>query len=102
MVGFLIWGCSKSGSNSAANNAAVKASSPTAAQPLPPTDNAPRISLEDAKKAFDDGTAIFIDTRGETTYKQEHIKGSINIPTGTLEANIDKLSKSKKLIAYCS
>ena len=101
-VGILFSACSTSGSNTAANNAAVKSSTPAAAPSLPPTDNAARISLEDAKKAFDDGTAIFIDTRSETTYKQEHIKGSINIPTGSLDANINKLSKGKKLIAYCS
>lgn len=101
-VGLVVSACSTSSSNSVSNNAAVKTSTPAAAQPLPPTDNAARISLEDAKKAFDDGTAIFIDTRSETTYKQEHIKGSINIPTGSLDANINKLSKGKKLIAYCS
>ncbi|MBK6749277.1 MAG: rhodanese-like domain-containing protein [Acidobacteria bacterium] len=54
------------------------------------------------QKAFDDGSAIFIDTRADSTYKLEHIKGSINIPAGTVDANMSKLSKGKKLIAYCS
>jgi 3-mercaptopyruvate sulfurtransferase SseA len=101
-LGIFVSACSTSGSNTAANNAVVKSSTPAAAPSLPPMDNAARISLEDAKKAFDDGTAIFIDTRSEGTYKQEHIKGSINIPTGSLDSNISKLSKGKKLIAYCS
>ena len=98
--------CSTSTSNSAKNGAPAKAAvpavSPAAAPSLPPLDDAPRISLADAKKAFDDGSAIFIDTRSDSTYRQEHITGSINIPTGTLDANISKLSKAKKLIAYCS
>lgn len=104
--GLVISACSTTKTNSAAGNSQAKASAPSgtpaAAPSLPPLDNAARISLADAKKAFDDGTAIFIDTRSDMTYKQEHITGSINIPTGTLDANISKLSKSKKLIAYCS
>ena len=106
LVGIFISACSTSTTNSAVNSSTAKASGPTvtpaAAPSLPPLDNAARISLADAKKAFDDGTAIFIDTRSDATYKQEHITGSINIPTGTLDANLSKLNKSKKLIAYCS
>ena len=67
-----------------------------------PVDAAPRISLADAKKAFDDGTAIFVDTRVESAYKQEHIKGAVNILVGSVAANASKLSKGKKIIAYCS
>ncbi len=106
LVGIFISACSTSTTNSTVNSSTAKASAPTvtpaAAPSLPPLDNAARISLADAKKAFDDGTAIFIDTRSDATYKQEHITGSINIPTGTLDANLSKLNKSKKLIAYCS
>jgi 3-mercaptopyruvate sulfurtransferase SseA len=62
----------------------------------------PRISLADAKKDFDAGDAVFIDSRNEETYKGEHIKGSINIPFGEQDKMMDKVPKGKKLIIYCS
>lgn len=65
-------------------------------------DNAPRIALAEAKKEFDAGTAVFVDTRTEATYEVEHIKGAINIPANELEANLNKIPKGKKVIAYCS
>src|SRR5678815_4567757 len=36
--------------------------------------DAPRISLADAKKAYDAG-ATFVDVRDATAYKMEHVKG---------------------------
>jgi 3-mercaptopyruvate sulfurtransferase SseA len=65
------------------------------------SDEVPRIALEDAKKAFDDRTAIFVDARGAEIYNAEHIKGAINIPLGSDE-NFDKLPKGKRIIVYCS
>ena len=47
------------------------------------TSEVPRISLEDAKKAWDDKTAIFIDARPVEAYKDEHVKGATNIPLGS-------------------
>ena len=64
--------------------------------------SAPRISLEEAKKEFDEGTAVIIDVREPGAYKFDRIKGSINIPHATLETSLDKIPKGKKLIAYCS
>ncbi len=65
-------------------------------------DNAPRISLADAKKEFDAGTAVFVDTRAEAVYKQEHIKDAISLPLDAIEARYKELPTDKKIIAYCS
>lgn len=65
-------------------------------------DDAPRITLADAKKDFDAGNAVFIDTRAEAAYKQEHIKGAINISTDALDAKYKDIPQGKKIIAYCS
>lgn len=65
-------------------------------------DDAPRIALADAKKDFDAGNAVFIDTRAEATYKQEHIKGAINISMEAVEAKYKTIPTGKKIIAYCS
>ncbi len=67
-----------------------------------PTDDAKRISLADAKKEFDADNVIFIDTRAEASYKNEHIKGAINITEQTLEEKYKEIPKDKKIIAYCS
>lgn len=64
--------------------------------------DAPRISLADAKKDYDAGDAIIIDVRDVNAYKNEHVKGALNVPLADLDANIDKLPKGKKIIAYCS
>lgn len=66
------------------------------------TNDAPRIVLADAKKDFDAGNAIFVDTRAEVQFKQEHIKGAINIPAEAAETRWKEIPTNKKIIAYCS
>jgi 3-mercaptopyruvate sulfurtransferase SseA len=65
-------------------------------------DEAPRINLADAKKDFDAGEVIFIDTRSAVSFKQEHIKGAISVPAGQFEKAYKNVPKDKKIIAYCS
>lgn len=65
-------------------------------------DDAPRISLADAKKDFDEGKAVFIDTRSEPAYVNEHVKGAINVPLADFEAKYKEIPTDKKIIAYCS
>jgi predicted sulfurtransferase len=65
-------------------------------------DDAPRISLSDAKKFFDEADAVFIDTRSASSYENEHIKGAINIPISDFENKYESLPKDKRIIAYCS
>jgi len=65
-------------------------------------DEAPRISLEEAKKDFDAGKAIFIDTRDMVSYRNLHIKGAINIPMETVQMRWKEIPLGKKIIAYCS
>ena len=65
-------------------------------------DNAPRITLADAKKDFDAGNVVFIDTRAKAAYDVEHIKGAINMTTDAVEARYKEIPTNKKIIAYCS
>ena len=62
----------------------------------------PRITLGDAKKDFDAGTAVIVDSRAEPAYKQEHIAGSVNIPIGSPDSEFSKIPQGKKIIVYCS
>lgn len=64
--------------------------------------DAPRISLADAKKDFDAGTAVFIDTHAKAQYDAQHILGAINVPANDVEPHMNKIPKGKRLIAYCS
>lgn len=65
-------------------------------------DEVPKITLADAKKEYDAGTAIIVDVRDEGSFKLEHIKGALHITTETLSADMNNLPKDKKIIAYCS
>ncbi len=78
--------------------------SPATASPAHTDDghDAPRISLDDAKKEYDAGTAVIVDVRDPSAYKFEHIKDSLNIPSASIDASINKIPKGKKVIAYCS
>ena len=65
-------------------------------------DDAPRISLAEAKKDFDNKTAVFVDTHAPEQFEFEHIAGAINVQANTIKQNMNKITKSKKIIAYCS
>jgi len=68
----------------------------------PPPDNARRITAEELHKHFEANDVVIIDTRAEPAYKQEHIKGAILVPAGTLNAKFDQLPKGKLIVAYCT
>lgn len=93
-------------STSSNTNVAVKpASSPIVVNAnLHPQEehDAPRISLAEAKKDFDEKAAVFIDTHPANQYELEHIPGAINIQPNEIKQNLDKVPRGKKIIVYCS
>lgn len=70
--------------------------------PTPPGDNAKRITAEELHKLWENNQVLIIDTRAESAYQQEHIKGAISMPTGTVLQRIDELPKDKMIAAYCT
>lgn len=62
----------------------------------------PRVSPEEAKAAFDSGSAIFVDVRPQEAYEQRHIAGSINLPLAELEARMGELDEPQWIITYCT
>ncbi|MCS6823248.1 MAG: rhodanese-like domain-containing protein [Cytophagaceae bacterium] len=46
--------------------------------------------------------AIIVDVRTPEEYKNGHIRGSINIPLGTLEKNLSKINKNAPVITCCA
>lgn len=107
VFGFLMLQCESS--TTTGKPEAVKTNAQTTASQTPAKNNAdehadeaPRISLADAKKDFDAGNVVFVDTRAEVSYKNEHIKGAINIPAEAFQTRYTEVPKGKKIIAYCS
>ncbi|MDX6529424.1 MAG: hydroxyacylglutathione hydrolase [Blastocatellia bacterium] len=68
----------------------------------PPADSARRIKAAELHELWEKGDVVIIDTRAESAYKDEHIKGSISMPTGTVLARIDELPRNKMIVAYCT
>lgn len=73
--------------------------SPNVSIPLP---NIERVSLEDAKNAYDSGTALFLDIRDTGSFAAGHIQGALNIPLEQLESRISELPTDRWIITYCT
>lgn len=72
---------------------------PTTEYPFP---EVARISLQDAKSAHDDGSAIFVDVRDPEYYSAGHISAAINIPYSTVRSRMTELDKNQWIITYCT
>ena len=57
-----------------------------------------RVSLEDAKAAFDSGKSVFLDVRSESSYIASHIPTAISIPIGELPARMVELDQGSWII----
>ena len=83
---------------------------PKAAAPRPTATNDPnapfsqiqRVLLEDAKTAFDQKSAVFIDVRSAKSYTTAHIPGALNIPLAQLEGRAGELNPQDWIITYCT
>ena len=102
----LLFGCQTASSSSATaseNKSVVKTEdSEPKADSHDPEAGVKRISLADAKKAFDKGEAFFIDTRSAAAFTNEHIEGAINMPSSQVEDRYQEIPKDKTIVVYCS
>jgi len=64
--------------------------------------NIERVSLADAKQAFDQKQAVFLDVRPADSYAAGHIPGSLNIPLAELGTRINELDPNQWIITYCT
>ena len=78
---------------------------PSSSVDLPLTESdVPRVSVEDAKAAFDSGEAIIVDVRSQAAYEASHVAGALSIPLNEFEMNsasVD-LPKDQWIITYCT
>jgi len=81
---------------------------PASTQPqgnIPQTEaEVPRVDVNVAKAAFDSGEAIIVDVRSQSAYDASHVAGSLFIPLGTFETDIESidLPKDQWIITYCT
>lgn len=77
---------------------AVPAATPTVM--LTNNSQVQRVSVQDAKAAYDSGSAVFLDVRSATDYTELHITGAVNIPLGEIEARMGELDPDDWIITY--
>lgn len=75
---------------------------PAQAQAEIPLAEIERVSLADAKTAFDQNRALFLDVRDPESYAASHIPGARNIPLTNLESRLNELSPDQWIITYCT
>jgi 3-mercaptopyruvate sulfurtransferase SseA len=61
-----------------------------------------RISVDDSKAAYDQGSAVFLDVRSADSYAANHIPGAVSIPLNELPARVGELDPEKLIITYCT
>ncbi len=59
-----------------------------------------RVTLEEAKAAYDTGSALFLDVRDSTSYAASHISGAVSIPQNELLSRLNELDPSVWIIPY--
>ena len=72
---------------------------------LPLTDaEVPRVTVENAKAAFDNGKAIIVDVRSQQSFDVSHIVGALYVPIADMENNSAEsvLPKDQWIITYCT
>ncbi len=61
-----------------------------------------RVTVTDAKRAFDEGSVVFLDVRSSASYTYSHIPDAVNIPLAFLEEKLVELDKNQWIIPYCT
>lgn len=78
---------------------------PSSDSSIPLTEaDVPRVSVDEAKAAFDKETAIIVDVRSQAAYEAGHVDGALSIPLNEFETNIASvdLPKDQWIITYCT
>ena len=61
-----------------------------------------RISLGDAKAAYELKQATYLDVRDADSYASGHIPGALSIPLNDLETRLKELDPNAWLLTYCT
>jgi 3-mercaptopyruvate sulfurtransferase SseA len=94
-LGLLIWQISRQAGSQAGQTLPQAGATLTTSQ-------VKRATLAEAKQAFDQDQAIFLDVRPPVTYEAGHVAGSLNIPLEELETRLGELDPQQWIIPYCT
>ena len=61
-----------------------------------------RVSLNDAKDAFDNNEALFVDVRSPGEFADSHITGAVVIPLNNIAGNEPAVDKGALIYTYCT
>lgn len=82
------------------------AGQPTNAGPAPTAEgaDAPRISLDDFKKLYDDPAKrpVIIDVRAVDAFDQGHIVGAVSVPESDIDTRYKEIPQGKLVVLYCA
>ena len=59
------------------------------------------IDLDTFKTYLNRNNVQVVDLRGATEYSAEHVEGAENVFIGTLDRNLDKISRDRPVVIYC-
>ncbi|MDX1364202.1 MBL fold metallo-hydrolase [Arenibacter latericius] len=59
------------------------------------------IDIESFKSYLGNKNVQIVDVRGASEYKTAHVEGADNVFVGTLQDNLDKISKDKQVVIHC-
>lgn len=109
MAALMVAACSADRARPANGSAQANGTGPGAATAESPQqsrntspDNVRRVTIAELRDMMEQNKAVAVDVRGTSSYNQEHIKGSLDIPENQLSARINELPKDKMLVFYCS
>ncbi len=84
---------------------APQSAAPQPVAPVPTEDTYPniiRVTLGNAKAAYDLKQATFVDVRDIGSYNNAHIAGALSIPLADLESRLKELDPNAWIITYCT
>lgn len=102
VLGVLVWQLTQSQAGGTANSSAGGAIVNSGESSYP---EIKRVTLEQAKSAFDSKEAVFVDVRDSGSYNIGHVPGALNIPLSEIEAgtaNLSQLKPDQWIITYCT
>ncbi len=59
------------------------------------------IDIEEFKTYLGKEEVQIVDVRGKTEYEEGHVEGAENVFVGTLQQNLDKISKERQVVIHC-
>ncbi|MCZ7582420.1 MAG: thiosulfate sulfurtransferase GlpE [Deltaproteobacteria bacterium] len=62
---------------------------------------APQLTVEEAKKRLDEGNATFVDVRDPLAFRNAHIPGAAHVGDHNVEEFVDGADKNRCLLVYC-